>query len=72
MVVLSFIVQISPGDFYMSSDGNYCGSGKFNTPCLDVKLTCHGSKPVIGELATDFNTAIAKFQLVLAPGQSQH
>ena len=59
MAILSLIVQISPGDFYMSSDGNYRGSGKFNTPFLDVKLTCHGGKPVIEELATDFDTTIA-------------
>jgi hypothetical protein len=59
MAILSLIVQISPGDFYMSSDGNYRGSGKFNTPFSDVKLTCHGGKPVIKELATNFNTTIA-------------
>ena len=59
MAILSPIVQILPGNFYMSSDGNYQGSGKFNTPFSDVKLTCHGGKPVIEELATDFNTAIA-------------
>ena len=59
MAILSLIVQISPSDFYMSSDGNYRGPGKFNTPFSDVKLTCHGGKPVIEELATDFDTAIA-------------
>ena len=58
MAILSLIIQISPVDFYMSSDGNYWGSGKFNTPFSDVKLTCHGGKPVIEELTTDFDTAI--------------
>ena len=61
MVILSLIVQISPADFYMSSDGNYWGSGKFNMPFSDVELTCHGGKPVIKELTTNFDTTIANF-----------
>ena len=71
MAILSPIVQTSPGDFYMSSDGNYQGSGKFNTPFLDVKLTCHGGKPVIEELATDFDTTIANLFWLQDKGQHQ-
>ena len=58
MAVLSTIVQISPSNFFMSSDGNYRGPGRFNIPFSDIKLSCHGGRPMIEELVTNFNLSI--------------
>jgi hypothetical protein len=57
-VILSVIVQVSPASFFMSSDGNYRGPGRFNIPFSDIKLTCLGGKPLIEDLIGDFETAV--------------
>jgi hypothetical protein len=58
MAILSTIVQISPSNFFMNSDGNYRGPGRFNIPFSAIKLSCHGGRPTIEELVPKFNSSI--------------
>lgn len=61
-VIISLVFQITPDDFFMTSDGGYQGPSKFVRSLVDVKPTCTGTLPSLEPFRADFSRVVDNIQ----------